>query len=184
MSLKLCSACLQEKPLTVQFYHRNRTSRDGFQAECRPCRSIRAKYDQRRKERQATPEHRAYACRATKRARTKPKGFFLSIVSEIRQRSRRFGLSCDVTRDWLMEVHEKQAGLCALTGDTMTFTIGHGIVGTNCSVDRIDPNGGYTKDNVQLVCLWANIMKGPRTVEQLLEVCREILAANGRGAKQ
>ena len=31
----------------------------------------------------------------------------------------------------------------------------------NASVDRIDSNGCYTPDNVQLVCVRVNLMKGP-----------------------
>lgn len=52
-----------------------------------------------------------------------------------------------------------QNGKCALTGIQMTHVRGEGRVPTNMSLDRIDSDGGYTRDNVQLVCLQANMMK-------------------------
>lgn len=41
----------------------------------------------------------------------------------------------------------KQKGKCALTGIPMTVTKS-GRTNTNISIDRIDSNKGYTKDNV------------------------------------
>jgi hypothetical protein len=55
-----------------------------------------------------------------------------------------------------MYLWEKQKGLCALTGIPMTYKFYEGRVNTNLSVDRIDSAKGYSKDNVQLVCMAAN----------------------------
>lgn len=43
----------------------------------------------------------------------------------------------------------------------MTLVWGNGKKNIyNLSVDRIDSSKGYTKDNIQLVCAAANMMKG------------------------
>jgi len=65
----------------------------------------------------------------------------------------------ELTAEDLMELYRKQEGKCAISGELMTFRVGKGRTLTNCSLDRIDPMGVYTKDNVQLVCHVVNIMK-------------------------
>jgi hypothetical protein len=44
----------------------------------------------------------------------------------------------------------------------------------NASVDRIDSNGGYTHDNVQLVCVRINLMKGPLQQSTFFNMCRVV----------
>lgn len=74
-----------------------------------------------------------------------------------------------MTPEFLMSLWEKQRGLCVYTGIAMT----HVPCGkremmrfTNASLDRIDSSRGYTVDNVQLVCFWANTSKGCLSEEQ------------------
>lgn len=82
-----------------------------------------------------------------------------------------------VTRDDLQALWDAQAGLCAISGVPMTFLKGSGRVPTNLSMDRIDSARPYTKDNVQLVCYQANLMKSELTVEQLRFWCERVLHA-------
>lgn len=46
----------------------------------------------------------------------------------------------------------------------------------NMSVDRIDSNKNYTKDNIQLVCAMANRMKMDLSNEDFIEWSREVVA--------
>ncbi len=80
--------------------------------------------------------------------------------------------------EFLMEIYEKQAGLCALSGEPMTTVRGEGRVMTNLSIDRIDPSIGYERDNIQLVCLTANLMKYSMTTDELKDWCFRILDHN------
>ena len=67
----------------------------------------------------------------------------------INKRDRRETLSVDD----LLEVHQRQDGKCALTGETLTCKLVHGKrQWTNASIDRIVPEKGYVPDNIQLVC--------------------------------
>lgn len=43
------------------------------------------------------------------------------------------------------------------------------------SIDRIDPNKGYTKDNVQLVCAQVNMMKSDMSLEELYMFCEAMI---------
>lgn len=80
-----------------------------------------------------------------------------------------------VSYEQLLELYNKQGGLCALSKVPMTHLKGSGNIPTNISLDRIDNNKDYSVDNVQLVCVQANIMKHALTVEQLMFWCRSIL---------
>ena len=82
----------------------------------------------------------------------------------------------ELTRDDLMALYHKQDGKCAITGETMTFHAGRGRSLTNCSLDRVDPLGAYTKDNVQLVCHVVNIMKHNLMESEFIHWCKLVAA--------
>lgn len=71
----------------------------------------------------------------------------------------------------VMALWNAQGGKCALTGRTMTLTGGM----TAASIDRIDSQGGYTADNVWLVCWAVNLMKQAMTVEEFGDWCKAIV---------
>jgi hypothetical protein len=84
----------------------------------------------------------------------------------------------NLTLDYLLELWNKQKGLCQLTKIKMTHTILEGKLSTNASIDKINPLLGYTKDNVQLVCNRANMMKSNISIEELKYFCNLILQNN------
>ena len=58
----------------------------------------------------------------------------------------------------------------------MTLIIGNGKRNKyNLSIDRIDSSKGYTKDNIQLVCSAANMMKGYMEYNELIQFCKAII---------
>jgi len=83
----------------------------------------------------------------------------------------------------LYEIYTRQRGRCALTGFELTAIRGKGRIQTNVSLDRIDNDLGYTKDNIQLTCAKANEMKGDGDGETLLKFCRAIIKMLGRPQK-
>ena len=101
-----------------------------------------------------TPGHSLMAM-VQARARSTTKGWHLS--------------SFDVIEKWT-----EQEGKCALSGKPMTHIRGDGAVYTNVSIDRIDNEKGYTKDNIHLVCFIANLMKSTMSVDELVEWCKTI----------
>lgn len=82
------------------------------------------------------------------------------------------------TLDEVMALYEAQGGRCAVTGIAMTHQ--SDSPQTNISMDQITPGGGYTKDNVRLVCAAVNFMKHRMTDEELVWWCKEIV----RGRKK
>lgn len=64
---------------------------------------------------------------------------------------------------------------CALTGVKLTCTLEKGTVcKTNASIDRIDPKGPYTKDNVQLVCAAINKLRVDMPMNDFINWCKKV----------
>lgn len=82
-----------------------------------------------------------------------------------------------LTVEFMMHLYESQGGLCAISGKKLTFIkkVGGGRVNTNASIDQIIAGGGYTENNVQLVCDIVNRMKIDMTMKELRFWCYAIL---------
>lgn len=64
---------------------------------------------------------------------------------------------------------EKQGFVCALTGIPLAWSEDSGM-----SIDRIDSNIGYYKDNIQMVHKDVNIMKNKYDQDYFINVCKMI----------
>lgn len=82
-----------------------------------------------------------------------------------------------LTVDFMLNLLETQGGLCAITRQKLTFlkVPGSGRVNTNASIDQIKAGGGYTEDNVQIVCDVVNRMKIDMDQKELEFWCQAIL---------
>lgn len=65
--------------------------------------------------------------------------------------------------------------MCPLTGIPIDYSAGTGKTMEKPSVDRIDPDKGYIKGNVEVMSSLANSMKNKATPEQLVFFAKEIL---------
>jgi hypothetical protein len=84
--------------------------------------------------------------------------------------------SAGLTVEQLLSLHDRQGGLCALTGVPMTCTLVRGQpCFTNASLDRIEPGGAYTIDNIRLVCVGINRFRGHLPVDDYIEWCRKVV---------
>ena len=75
----------------------------------------------------------------------------------------------------VLELWRKQEGKCALSDVPMTFELNKGRVPTNVSIDKINKDLGYLKDNVQLVCMACNQIKSDLTEEEMYNFCKKIV---------
>lgn len=158
-----CNKCKEWKPVSKfstdnTFLHGNR---GGLCRECKDCQRDRY-YKQRNK----LFEDDELALRYK----------LQQALKGTRRRSKEKNMYNDLTLDYLMYLWEKQDGKCALTGIQMTYKFYEGRVNTNLSVDRIDSTKGYSKDNVQLVCMAANQMKNDLSMSEFLELCGAVLS--------
>ena len=72
---------------------------------------------------------------------------------------------------------ESQNKLCAISNVPLEIAIGVDVE-NKCSIDRIDSSKPYTKNNIQLVAYWANVMKLDTPLNQFLERVALIHKAN------
>ncbi len=105
------------------------------------------------------------------------KNFLMTLRTKLSQRR-------DLDIDFLCNLYEAQKGKCAISGRDLTFICGEGIIGTNISIDRIDPMFDYSEDNVRLVCRQANIMKQRLSDEELASWCKDIVEYNDKRKKK
>lgn len=106
------------------------------------------------------------------------KRLYHDILHNIEKRAK--PIKCLITTQDIKDLYDKQNGLCALTNqklttDTYTVKGNQYIINKfNISVDRIDSNKDYTKDNIQLVGAIINRIKSDLSNDQFLELCNMV----------
>ena len=80
-----------------------------------------------------------------------------------------------LTSAQMVDLLHKQGGKCALSGVELTCVLQKGVVSkTNASIDRIDPKGPYTVENVQLVCAVLNKFRIDTPLDEFVSWCRKV----------
>lgn len=80
------------------------------------------------------------------------------VVRVVKNKEVRF--SARALEDHIVELLERQEGLCALTDQRLDYDEPQGDADFFVSLDRIDSNGHYEVGNLQVVCRFANRWKG------------------------
>jgi hypothetical protein len=193
---KKCTKCKETKSIT-EFTNLKRSS-DGKSPYCRACKSSAAKAwresptgKQYRRKYYAENKDRIYATNREWLLQNKEtmaeyykeyyeahKGLMYAnnrkwaienrdsyhLIS-IKHRAKVKGVKCTINEDWIRT--HREAG-CALTG--AQFTTDRSTLSFDTpSVDRIDPNGGYTPDNCRMILLCLNALKHRGTDEEMFE---------------
>lgn len=150
---KVCTKCNANLPFN-DFPHHKYTY-DGFDSWCKKCRNY-YKYEVN----QSLDTHLRKVLRSIKEDRRK--------------------LQVNIDLQYLKNLWDAQKGLCKISGLTMDYTRNprkHNLY--NASLDRIDSSRGYIVGNVQWLCWMVNRMKGENSLEQLLEICNNIINYQG-----
>lgn len=104
-------------------------------------------------------------------------GKLVSLLTQTRYRAKHVKkFENNLTLDFMKNLYEEQAGLCALSGIEMTVygTKGSDDYWNSISIDRINSNGGYTMDNVQFVCTGINRMKQEMPNQMFIDFCKKV----------
>lgn len=153
LGLNRCRQCIAIKP--VSEFYRTRATALGIHSVCADCKYVRFN----KAPRDVFLRHRFTHCKS----RAKKKGF-----------------EFDLELQDLHALYDKQGGICALSGQPMTFIIRRGKKRefvrhpTNVSLDRIDPTRGYTRDNIQLVTNVCNHSKMDLPQPVFIEMCIQV----------
>jgi len=86
-------------------------------------------------------------------------------------------LDFDIDVDYILELYQRQQGLCALTGWPLEVTRGgswHGKNPRGLTMDRKNNSGGYTRGNLQLVGALANSTRSDMPLQDFIRMCGSI----------
>lgn len=99
------------------------------------------------------------------------------LLAGVKDRSIKNGIDFNLDKSYLIELYNKQKGKCAVSGVEMTYITGknRNDIYENISVDKIFPEKGYIKENIQLCCTIINVMKYDLSIEKLVKYCKNII---------
>ena|SRR3990167_5781953 len=106
--------------------------------------------------------------------RTTAKGAAQYLYSNAKRRAKVSGVAFTITKEWILE--RVQAGKCEVTG--MPFVIANGRKPWAPSLDKTNPLGGYTPDNVKVVVWMYNTCKWDSTHDDVVAFARAVLGVN------
>lgn len=86
-----------------------------------------------------------------------------------RLRSRTKDLDFNLTKDDFKEIYQKQNGLCFYTDIKLDLRWGVGLKRNGFSVDRVDNNKGYVKENIVFCANFVNSAKRDLSLEEIKE---------------
>ncbi len=162
---KVCSDCGESKP--ISHFHRRRTSLDGRMSYCGDCNNKRSSAWQKKEE---NHDHLTY-WRYEWRSKSPRQSLCVSLNGALKRRP----TENPATLDDLMELWERQEGKCALSAIPMTWAQGK-VTPTSITLDRIDHKGGYSKDNLRLLCYAVNTFRGNGSDEDMLAIAKALVA--------
>ncbi len=99
-------------------------------------------------------------------------GVSIAYFNRLKEGAEQRNLSFNITIQDLSKKFVEQDGKCIYTGIKLNFAPKRPNM--NASVDRIDNNRGYEKDNIQWVHKTVNFMKLDFTHEEFIEMCKKI----------
>lgn len=102
------------------------------------------------------------------------RGIRVSWFNKFKTGSETRGIDWKLSIDDVADIYENQNKKCALTGWDIGFPeVGH-PQSSDASIDRIDSNFGYIKENIQIVNKKVNMMKQHYSMEEFLSVCKAV----------
>ena len=110
-------------------------------------------------------------CNATLQRKSREKYPIKFLLRDAKQHAKQRKREFDLCEQDIIDQLFKQNNNCAISG--LSFSK------YKISLDRIDSNKGYTKDNIQLLTIQVNRMKSDFEVTDFIDVCKQITKFNG-----
>ena len=174
---KLCNLCNTEKPLSeMQPYPSTDNRKSLYLPRCKACH-----VEYRAQKRKASSERKIAKSQSERTGSLE--GKLKYILSACKGRCKTSGMAFDLDLDWMLK--HGGSGFCEASG--LTFDIrDKGQTGHHKrnllapSLDRKDPDMGYTKDNCQIVTLGYNLAKSDGTHEEVMALARALVSIDER----
>lgn len=105
-----------------------------------------------------------------------------SLFKSYKRGAKNRNLEFNITIEEIWELFLKQNRMCALSKQYLTF--GNNPQTNSASLDRIDNNKGYTKDNIQWIHKHIQQMKWAFDQDYFIQTCKDIARYNNRFINQ
>lgn len=102
-------------------------------------------------------------------------------IKRIKNRAQKKDIEFDIDADFVKYLYSKQNGLCQLSGMSIELPKTYNEIKTHkysATLDRINSNGGYTRDNTQLLHKDINRMKYMHDTDYFLQLCKNVVNFN------
>lgn len=192
METKQCNACNEVKD--VSLFYKVGQRKDGSQRyhpSCSACvleynRRLYSENDEYRNKRKVRNQNRSDESK--QRSREQGSAFYksirgraLTLLKSALRRANKFPQPLDIDFDF---IHSRLlTGTCEVTGLSFDLDKPEGSAKNPYapSIDRINSNVGYTKENTRIVIWQYNLMKGEIADDELLKLCTLIVERNKNG---
>ena len=182
--MKKCNKCLIEKDTSL-FYKQERKNGFYINPKCIDCcreearaksktKEYRDSVNRRIKEKSKDPDFVKFRKEISKKHYNSLTGRAKSLLKTTRRRSSKFeNVTNPVDLEFVIDKLEK--GRCEVTGVSFCYENNFGTSKNplSPSIDRIDSNIGYSKENTRLVIWQYNLMKGELTDSQIFDIFGE-----------
>ena len=147
---KLCKTC--NKTLHKSYFNRSNQTKDNLSYACKECLETG--------KRQYLENIKSTESRRKKRTLAK-------ILSAAKIRAKKRGFDFDLDQQWIIDNLPTK---CPVLNTEITFLNNIGTHGNSPSIDRIDNNKGYTKNNVHIISWRANHLKSDGNPDELYKL--------------
>lgn len=192
MKTKHCNACNEVKD--VSLFYKVGVRKDGSQRyhpSCTACvlkynRKLYAENDEYKVKRKTRYENRSEESKIRNKENGSAfyqsvRGRALNLLKSATRRADKFPQIMDIDFDFIH--NQLLTGVCSVTGLPFDLNKPEGSMKNPYapSIDRIDPNVGYIKENTRLVIWQYNLMKGEISDAELLKLCKLIVERKENG---
>ena len=156
---KCCNRCRQYLPF--ESFAKNNANKDRLSSHCRDCDKISQEKTKRKTVQSRLDYGRKYQAEKRKDFNYRIK----MLINSSKQRASKKGIQHDITVEDIKQIFPID-NKCPIFGIDLCFN-SSGFIDNSPTIDKINPNLGYTKDNVQIISWRANRLKSDASIEEL-----------------
>jgi len=143
---RVCVKCKIEKPLTSEFYSKDKNRFAGFMYKCKSCEKLRRDLRVHRYI-DMTPEQKAANRKNNRKYTSHGKGRAVAMINAYRKVDKNVGRTCDLDTDFMLNnIFNKPCSYCGSTDQI--------------GCDRVDNRIGHIRTNVIPACKVCNMVRG------------------------
>ena len=174
-----CSFCKQEK--TEDLFWKNSSIRRGYSYICKDCQNKeykgrdKEKYNKWAREYRRKQKNKEYEKAFRKKYLTSLNGYVSKLLSGAKNRALKNNIEFDLDNQWLFDKLKEEK--CSVTGLTLSFEKSkeYRINPLSPSLDRINSDKGYTKENTRIVCWIYNLSKADYDDNVVLQFAKALV---------